>query len=202
MIENGLRESLARGVRAEISVEAEGLHDWEISLDGEERSSGTLLFAEDVTSTAGENTIDTTHSTLGNLNLDQENRLKKTWFGKEGRGVQDTAGSWNKLSTTTMDRIGVEGNIHDVESARTHWLFGDWSFTGSPLETGDDGILDFVQVLNGLSLVNQQVGTVSIWAETPDLTGIGDIPAEVVSQDTGTSLEIVTGANSAGLDFL
>jgi hypothetical protein len=200
MIEDGLWEGLSGSVGAQISVEAEGLHNWEVSLDGEQRSSWTLLLSEDVTTSAGKDTINTTHGGLWNLNLNQEDWLKETWLSQKGSGEEDTTCSWDDLSTTTMDSIGVKGNIHDVEADSAHWLFGDWSFSGSPLETGDNGILDFVKVLDSLGLINQKIGTVGVWAETPDFTGIGDIPSVLISQDTGASLEIVTWANLASLD--
>lgn len=54
----------------------------------------------------------------------------------------------------------------------------------------------FVEVLDGLGLVNQDVGTIGVWAETPDLTGIGDVPSVLISKYTGASLEIVTDRKS------
>ena len=202
MVEDGLWEGLAGGMGAEIGVEAEGLHDGEVGLDGEEGCSGTLLLAEDVATSAGEDTVDTAHSGLGDLDLDKEDGLEETGLGEESRGVEDTPSSWDELSTTTVNGVGVEGNVHDVKSARSHWLLGDWSFSGSPLETGDDGVLDFVEILDGLGLVNQQVGTGCIGTEAPDLTGVGDIPSIFVGEDTGTGLEIVTGGDLASLDHL
>ncbi|GFG13553.1 hypothetical protein IFM61392_07987, partial [Aspergillus lentulus] len=65
-------------------------------------------------------------------------------------------------------------------------LLSNGTLTGGPLETRDEGVLDFVEVLDGLGLVNQQVGTGGVGTEAPNLTGIGNIPAEVVSEDTGT----------------
>ncbi|KAH4093052.1 hypothetical protein HBH70_139460 [Parastagonospora nodorum] len=171
-----------------------------VSLDVEQRSTNTLVLLEDVTTSAGEHTVDTTHSLLGNLDLDQVNGLLQSRVGEEGSGVQDTTRSRDDLATATMDSIGVEGDIHDVEADRTHGLLGNGTFLGGPLETRDDGILDFVQVLNGLGLVDEQVGTSGLRTEAPNLTGVGDIPAVLISQDTGTSLEIVTGTNLALLD--
>lgn len=198
--EDGLGEGLAGGGLTQISVETEGLQDGQVGLDVEERSSGTLLLVEDVTTSAGQDTIDTTHGSLRDLNLDQEDGLLQSRLSQQSRGIQDTTSSGDDLTTTTVDSISVQGNIKDVEADSTHGLLSNGTLTGSPLETGDDGVLDFVEVLDGLGLVNQQVGTSAIGTEGPDLSGIGDIPAEVVSQDTGTSLEIVTGGNLAGLD--
>lgn len=200
MVEDGLGEGLARGGGAQIAVEAEGLHNGEVGLDGEERSTRTLLLVEDVTSPAGEDTVHTTHGCLRHLNLDQEDGLQKSGLSQQGGGVQDTTGSGNDLTTTTVDGIGVQGYIKDVEADVAHGLLSNRTLTSSPLETGDDRVLDFVEVLDSLGLVNQQVGAVGVGAKSPDLAGVGDIPAEVVSKDTGASLEIITRGDLAALD--
>ena len=49
------------------------------------------------------------------------------WLHEGGRscehaGVQDTSGGWDDLATTTMDGVGVKGNILDVEPYRSHIL--------------------------------------------------------------------------------
>ena len=202
VVEDGLGEGLATGALAEISVEAEGLVDGEVGLDVEQRSAGALLLSEDVTTTAGKDTVDTTHGLLGNLDLDQEDGLLEGGLSHESSSVQDAASSRNDLSTTTMDSISVESNIHDVEADTTHGLLTDGTLTGGPLETGDNGILDLVEVLDGLGLVNEQVGTVGVGAESPDLAGIGDIPLVVVGHVAGTGLEVVTGVDLAVLNVL
>ncbi|VUC22096.1 unnamed protein product [Clonostachys rosea] len=200
VVKHGLREGLAGGGGTEISVEAEGLQDGEVGLDVEERSTRALLLVEDVTTSAGKDTVDTAHGVLGHLNLDQVDGLEQSGLGQKGSGVQDTTSSGDDLATSTVDSISVQGHIKNVETGRAHGLLSNGTLTGSPLETGDNGILDFVEVLDGLGLVNQQVGTSAIRTEGPDLTGVSDIPAEVVSEDTGTGLEIVTGRNLATLD--
>lgn len=200
MVKDGLGEGLTTGSGTQLSGETERLVDGQVSLDGEQRSTGALLLSVDVTTTASKDTVDTTHSLLGNLDLDVEDGLEDTGVSQHGSGVQSTTGSGDDLTTTTVDSISVQGNIKDVEADGAEGLLSNGTLTGGPLETGDNGILDFVQVLNSLGLVNEQVGTGGVGTETPDLTGVGDIPAVLVSHDTGTSLEIVTGADLAGLD--
>ena len=202
VVEDRLGEGLTTGGGAQIGGETEGLVDGQVSADVEQRSTGALLLGVDVTTTAGEDTVDTTHSLLGNLDLDVEDGLEETGVSQHGSGVQDTTSGGDDLTTTTVNGISVEGDIKDVEADGTHGLLSNGALAGGPLESGDDGVLDFVQVLNSLGLVNQQVGTVGVGTEAPNLTGIGDIPAVLVSKDTGTSLEVVTGADLAGLDGL
>lgn len=202
VVEDGLREGLATGGGTEISSESEGLVDRQVSLDGVQRSSGSLFLGVHVSTAAGEDTVDATHGALGHLDLDVVDGLEDGRLGEEGGGVEHTTSSWDDLTTTTVDGIGVQGNIQDVETDRAHGLLRDRTFTGGPLETRDEGVLDFLEVLDSLSLVDQQVGTAAVRTEAPDLTGIGDIPAVLVGQDTGTSLEIVTWVDLAALDGL
>ncbi|TKW57868.1 hypothetical protein CTA1_8343 [Colletotrichum tanaceti] len=202
VVEDGLGEGLSRGGLAQVTVEAKGLHDGQVGLDGEQRSTGALLLTEDVTTSAGKDTVDTTHGLLGNLDLDQKDGLEKGGLGKQSGGVQDSAGGGDDLTTTTVDSIGVQGDIHDVPANGTHRLLGNGTLAGGPLETRDNGVLDFVEVLDGLGLVDEQVGASGVGAEGPDLTGVGDVPAEVIGQNAGTSLEVITGADLAGLDLL
>lgn len=200
MVEDQLREGLTGSVRSEIGGETERLVDGQVSLDVEQRSTDTLVLLEDVTSPAGKDTVDTTHSLLGNLDLDKVDGLLESGLSEQSSSVQHTTGSRNDLTTTTVNSISVESDIHDVEADGTHGLLSNGTFLGGPLETRDDGILDFVEVLDGLGLVDKQVGTGGVGTEAPNLTGIGDIPAVLVSEDTGTSLEVVTGTNLSGLD--
>lgn len=200
MVEDGLGESLTTSGRAEIGRETEGLVDREVSLDGEERSTGTLLFGEDVTTSSSEDTIDTTHGLLWDLDFDQEDGFEDTGVSQEGSGQQDSTGSTDDLTATTVNGIGVKGDVLDVEANSSHWLFSNWTFAGSPLETRDERILDFVEVLDGLGLVNKDVGTRGVWTETPDLTGISDIPFVLISEKTGTSLDIVAGRDLSCLN--
>ena len=200
MVEDLLWEGLSTSGGTEIGSETEGLVDGKVRLDVEERSTNTLGLLEDVTSPAGEDTVDTSHSLLGNLDLAKVDGLEKSGLGKESGGVEDTARSGDDLTTTTVNGISVEGNIHDVEADGAHGLLSNGTFLGSPLETRDDGVLDFTQVLDGLGLVNEQVGTGGVGTEAPNLTGIGDVPAVLVSKDTGTRLDIITRSDDTSLD--
>jgi hypothetical protein len=202
MVEDQLREGLTSSVGAEIGGETEGLVDGQVSLDVEEGSTDTLVLLEDVTSPAGKDTVDTTHGLLGHLDLDQVDGLLESGLGEQSSSVQHTTSSGDDLTTTTVNSISVESDIHDVEADGTHGLLSNGTLLGGPLETGDDRVLDFVEVLDGLGLVDKQVGTGGVGTEAPNLTGIGDIPAVLVSENTGTGLQIVTGSDLAGLDSL
>lgn len=200
VVEDRLGEGLSTGGLTKLAGETEGLVDGQVGLDVEERSTRALLLGVDVTTTAGKDTVDTTHGLLGDLDLDVEDGLQDAGVGKHGSSIQDTTSSGDDLTTTTVNSISVQSNIKDVEADRAHGLLSDGTLTGGPLETRDERVLDFVKVLDSLGLVNQQVGTGGVGTEAPNLTGIGDIPAVLVSKETGTSLEIVTGSDLASLN--
>ena len=91
-------------------------------------------------------------------------------------------------------------NIENVDTNTTHVLLSADTFLGGPLEGGNARVLDFVQVLNTLGDIDEQVGTSGVGTETPDLTGIGDVPAELIGEDTSADLVIVAGVDLAGLN--
>ena len=64
---------------------------------------------------------------------------------------------------------------------------------GCPLEASDNWILDFIEVLDSLGAVHQDVRSGRVWTEAPDLTGFSDVIFVFVGQVTGTSLQLVTG---------
>ena len=91
-------------------------------------------------------------------------------------------------------------HIEDVHTDTTHVLLAKDTLLGRPLEGGNARVLDFVEVLNTLGDINEQVRAGGVGTETPDLPGISNIPTELISEDTSTELEIVTGVDLAVLD--
>ena len=202
VVEDGLRESLTGGGLSEIGVESERLVDGEVSLDGNHGSTNTGLLGEDVSTSPVEARVDTTETRVGALDLDEVDGLLDTGLGKQSGGIADTSAGGDELSTTSVNGIGVESDIEDVESGTSHGLFGADTLLGGPLEGGDARVLDFVEVLNTLGDIDEKVGAGGLGTEAPNLTGVSDIPSVVVSKDTSTSLEIVTGGHLAVLNEL
>lgn len=63
--------------------------------------------------------------------------------------------SRDNLVIIMMDSIGVEGNIEDVEVDVVYGFFSNGIFMGGLLEIRDDGVFDFVEVLDGFGLVDE-----------------------------------------------
>lgn len=108
MVQHGLRERLARRSSTELTVEAERLHDGEVRLDGEHGSSGSLLFAEDLSTALVENGVDTADAVLGTLDLDKVDWLLKTRSCQQASSVADTTAGRNDLTSTTVNCISVK----------------------------------------------------------------------------------------------
>ena len=74
------------------------------------------------------------------------------------------------------------------------------------MESSNNRVLDFVEVLDTLGAVHQNVGAGGVGAEAPDLPGLSDVILVLVSQVAGTDLEVVPGVDLAllkhGRNFL
>lgn len=56
--------------------------------------------------------VNTTLSVLRALDLDRVHGLLETRLGKESRGVADSSADGDELSSTSVDGVGVKGDIH------------------------------------------------------------------------------------------
>jgi hypothetical protein len=196
VIEDTLREGLARGLRTEIGSETErGVHR-QVGLHHVQRSTNLLLLREDVTTTTIESRVDTTHCPFGTLDFNQVDRLKETSLSGQHGGVEALSGSGDDLTTTSVDGISVEDDIVDVESDTSQVFVAKDTFLGGPGKGSNARVLDFVQVLHTLGDINKHVGTrVLIRTEAPDLTGISGVPLEFLSEDASTHLNLLTAFN-------
>ena len=147
-----------------------------MSLDVEHGCSFGLRFREDVSSSLGKTTVDTTDSSLGTLDLTQVDRLQQTRISPHYRGITYTSSCWDNLTTSSVDSISVQSNIVDVDPDPSHVLFAKHTLVGSPLESSDYRVLDLVQVLHSLGDISDNVRSSLVGTETPDLTGIVDVP--------------------------
>ena len=93
-------------------------------------------------------------------------------------------------------------HIEDVHTDTTHVLLAKDTLLGRPLEGSHARILDFVEVLHTLGGIDEDIGASGVGTEAPDLTRVGDIPAELVGENTRADLVIVTSVDLAVLDGL
>jgi len=175
--------------------ETERFSDWEVSLNDNQGSTLDWFFTHNNTSSLSKGLIDTTHSIIRGLNFTQEDWFLESWLSSVLGSIEDSSGSWDDLTTTSVDSISMEGNIHNVESDTSHVFFSHNGFFGGPLEGSFEGILDFVQVLDGLGLINKEVRTGCFWTEAPDFLSIIDIPFMLVSELSVSCLLIFLSTN-------
>lgn len=203
VIEDALREGLSGGLGTEISGETERSVYGQVGLDQVERSSDLLFLREHVSTTTIEGRVDTTHSTFRALDFDQVDGLHEAGLGSQGSSIEALSGGRDDLASTSVDGVGVEGNIVDVPSDTSAVFIAENTFLGSPSESGDNGVLDFVKVLDSLGDVDAKVRSgVLVRAEAPDFTGIGGVKVEFLSEDTGAGLEFLTTLNLTLIDSL
>jgi len=145
-----------------------------------EWGSSNWLFTNNDTSSLGKGLINWTNGIIWGLDLNQEDWLLESWHSGKLTSVKNSSGGWDDLTTTSMDSIGMEGNIIDVESNSSHVLVTKDTFLGSPLESSFVRILDFTQELDTLSGFNEQVWSIVIWSESPNLLSISFFPSRIL----------------------
>ena len=197
MVEHTLWESSARGGGSQGLGETEGFSDWEVGLHLHEWGSGNWLFSNNDTSSLGKTLVNWTNAIIRGLDLTEEDWLLESWCGDELTSVQDSSGSWDDLTSSSMDGIGVEGDIMDIESASSHVLVAHNTFFGGPLEGSFHGVLDFVKELDTLSGIDDDVWTAVVWSIAPNLTGVGLVP--LVGLDEVSDLLLGIGLWTTGL---
>lgn len=136
------------------------------------------------------------------LDLDQKDWLKVSWRSSQHTGVHDTSGSWDDLTTSSVDGVSVKGDVVQVESNTTDVLIWQWTLLGGPLESSDNWVLDFVQVLDSLGDIDQEIWSGALWTESPQLSGLGDIVLVLLVEEASTSLELLSWGDLVLLDVL
>jgi len=202
VIEDALWEGLATGLRSQVSGETEGLVDRQVGLDDEHWGAWGLRLLVDVTSSLVQYTINTTYCGLWALNFDGVDWLGDSWRSGQLASEEHSSSGWHDLTSTSMDSIGVESNIVNVESAASHVLVAKHTLFGGPLEAGNNGVLDLVQVLNSLGGVEHEVWTSHVWTEAPDLSGLVDVPTVFLAEVLASGLLLLLVVDLALLDLI
>jgi len=151
----------------------------------DEWSSLDWFFTDNDTSSLSKSLIDWSNTVIWGLDLNQEDWLLELWASSKLTSVEDSSGGWDDLSSTSMDGIGMKGDIMNVESATSHVLIAHNTFSGGPLESSLNGIFDFVKELDSLSNINDHVWSVVVWSIAPNLKGIRFIPFEFFDESSG-----------------
>lgn len=115
----------------------ERFRDRQETLDDGDWGSSRVDFVFDVSSSHGNNVVDGTDDIVRAGDFNQEDRLLKSWVSEELRSVEGSSGDRDDLSSTSVDTIGVQGGIKDVESDGSAGFVADGTVGGDNVETGD-----------------------------------------------------------------
>jgi hypothetical protein len=88
-----------------------------------------------VTPSLVEYSVDTADGVLWALNLDLVDGLLESWLSGELARVDDSPGGGDDLSASSMDGVGVKGDIVDIVSAASHVLIAEYTLFTGPLES-------------------------------------------------------------------
>eukprot|EP00906_Rhabdomonas_costata_P014740 RCo021167 len=191
VVEHALREGLATGVATEITREAEGLLHGEVGLHVVDRGALAVLLTNDNPTPLVQHGVHASDGVLDGLDLDQEDGLQQAGLGEHLHGIDVAASGGDHLATTTVDGIGVQGDIVDVVADPTHVLRAQHTLLGGPLPGRHEGVLDLVHVSNTLGHVNDHVGPLRVRSEAPDLAGIAGVPVVGIREEPSSGLRVV-----------
>lgn len=123
MVKHALRERLSSGVRPQVSGEAERLVHRQVGLDHEHGRAGDLHLLEHVASSPVQHAVDTSDGHLGALDLALVHGLHEARRCSQQTRVQAAPSRWNDLAATSVDGVGVQCHVVDVETYTTQVFF-------------------------------------------------------------------------------
>jgi len=165
-------------------------------------STDNWLLVNNDTSSLSESLIDGSDAIIWALNLTKEDWLLESWGGSELTGVHGSSGGRNNLTSTSVDSIGVESDIMDIESDTSHVLVAHDTLFGGPLESSLHRVLDFVKELNSLSGINEYVSSTGVWSESPNLEGISLVPFILLRKSFSSLFSFLLWSNSLSLNLV
>merc|ERR1712196_173273 len=133
VIEDALREGLSARCLTKRGHEAEGLRDWQVGLGLDNGGALTRILLEHAATAQVHDVVDTRHSWLRAGDLDQEHRLLQGRLASQLTSKAGTSRRRHDLTSATVNSIGVEGHILDVEADTPHVLLAKRTLLRGPL---------------------------------------------------------------------
>merc|ERR1712125_89977 len=122
VVKHALRECLATRLLAQRRDEAEGLCDGQVRLHLDQGSSLARVLLKDASSPQVHAAVDAAHGLLRASDLHQEDWFLQRWLPLHLCCEAGTASWGHDLPCTSVDRIGVQRDICQVEADATHVL--------------------------------------------------------------------------------
>lgn len=76
---------------------------------------------------SGQDAVDPSHCLLRALYLAEVDRLEDSWFCSQHAGVEDPTGGWDDLTASSVDGVGMEGHVVQVEPYTSTVLFTQYT---------------------------------------------------------------------------
>merc|ERR1719238_833832 len=200
--EGALREGLAGRSLAEGAGETEGFRNGQVRPHLHQVRTRALLLLEDDSAALVHAVIDPALGIHRCGDVDKEDRLLQRRGGGHLAGEDGAARRRHDLPGAAVDRVRVHRHILDVVAGRTHRLLADRPLLGRPLERRDDVLLDLVQELNSHRGVDDDVRTLRLRPEAPDLERVVLVPVILLGKLLGPVLNVMLGAELAGVDVV
>merc|ERR1719238_719635 len=200
--ERTLGERLAGRSLAEGAGETEGLRNRQVRPYLHQIRTRTLLLLEDNSAALVHAVVDPALSIRGRSDVDEEDRLLQRRGCGHLAGEDAAARRGHDLTGAAVDRVRVHRHVLDVVAGRAHRLLADRALLGRPLERRDDVLLDLVQELNSHRGVDDDVRTLGLRPEAPDLERVVLVPVILLRKLLGPLLGIVLGAKLSGIDVV
>jgi len=189
MIEDTLWEGSSRGGSSENLGETEGLSDWEVCLHVDEWGSDNWFLRDNDTSSFGHGLINGTNAVIWGLDLAEEDWFLEFWSSGKLGSEHDSSGGWDDLTTTSMDSIGMEGDIMEVESATSQVLVANSTFSVSPVvrvAVDVKNASDLPKLVEGLKKLSKSDPLVQCITEASGehiIAGCGELHVEICLKD-------------------
>mmetsp|Transcript_6104 Transcript_6104/g.12504 ORF Transcript_6104/g.12504 Transcript_6104/m.12504 type:complete len:288 (+) Transcript_6104:74-937(+) len=201
VVKDALREGLATGLLAQSGNEPEGLGNWQVCLHLNERRALAGILLEDTATSQVHAGVDATHGLLWASDLNEEHRFLQRWLARHLCRKAAAARGRHDLPCATVDCVGVQCHIHQVELDATHVLLTERPLLGCPLEGAVYMLLDLNEILNAYCRVHHKIGTLGLGAPAPDLARHGVIPVKLLLQYLCSLLDLGLRPNLATLDL-
>jgi len=188
--EHTLGESLSSGSSSQGGGESERFSDGQVSSDNIGGGSLDLFFFDNSSSSLIENIIDSSHRIGGGGNFGNKDGFLESRAGGKFTTIIDSSGSGDDLTTSSMNGIGVENDIHKIDFDGSHVFVGHDGFFGGPLESILHGIFDFIHELDSLGGINEDVSSVIFGSVRPNFEGIIFFPSIDILKMSGSFFRI------------
>jgi len=202
MGEDTLRESLSGSGSSKRCSESKGFSDGQMGSDQVHGGTLDLFFFDDDTSSLIENLVNSSHAVSGAGDFGKENGLLEGGVGSEFTSIVNSSGGGDQLTTSSVDGIGVENNIANIDSDVSHVFIGHDGFFGGPLESIFHRVFDFIHELNSFGVINKKIGSLIFWSERPDFGDVVLFHSVGFNEGLSSFFRVIFGVNFSGFDVI